>query len=91
MSSDLITFGSCTLQTCSIYESYVNYDPSLVANALCIGIFAILLLIQTYQGYQFKTWTYTIAMCLGLCGELLGYIARVQMHFNPFLPNPFLM
>lgn len=91
MSSDAAPLTNCTLETCSIYESFVNYDPSLFANALYIALFGSFLLIQLYQGYYLKTWTYSIAMCLGLCGEILGYVARVQMHFNPFLPNPFLM
>ncbi|KAF4959803.1 hypothetical protein F66182_18274, partial [Fusarium sp. NRRL 66182] len=26
----------------------------------------------------------------GLVGEIIGYIGRVQMHFNPFPQNPFL-
>jgi hypothetical protein len=91
MSSNSSPVANCTLETCPLSVAYVNYDPSLVANALYVAIFGALFLVQCYQGYYFKTWTYSISMLVGLIGEVIGYVARVQMHFNPFLANPFLM
>jgi len=91
MSTNSSPSSNCTLDTCPLSEAYLNYDPSLAANALYLSIFGLFLAIQCIQGYYFRTWTYTIGMVVGLIGEVVGYIARVQMHFNPFLANPFLM
>jgi hypothetical protein len=91
MSNNSSPAANCTLETCPLSEAYVNYDPSLVANAIYVAVFGAVLVAQCYQAYYFKAWTYSISMILGLSGEVIGYVARIQMHFNPFLANPFLM
>lgn len=81
----------CTLATCPIADATVNYDPSLGGNAFFLAIFGLILVIQAFQGYKYRAWSYTGSMIGGLVLEIVGYLGRVQMHFNPFLSNPFLM
>jgi hypothetical protein len=81
----------CTLDTCPLDLAYVEYIPSLAGNALYLALFAIILLIQGGLGVYYKTWTYMIAMCAGLLLEVLGYAGRIQMHYNPFPEEPFLL
>jgi hypothetical protein len=81
----------CTLSTCSILQAQYTYDPSLSANALLAGIFGLLLFIQLALGIYYRTTGFSIAMSCGLILEIIGYIGRVQMHFNPFIQQPFMM
>ena len=80
----------CTLDTCPLSWAEVDYVPSLAGNLIYVGVFGLALLLQIGLGIYYKTWTYLIAMVGGLVGEIIGYIGRVQMHYNPFLKNPFL-
>jgi hypothetical protein len=81
----------CTLTTCSILQAQYTYDPSLSANAIVTSIFGLLLLIQLALGIYYRTIGFSIAMSCGLILEIIGYIGRVQMHFNPFIQQPFMM
>jgi len=81
----------CTLELCPLEFAQVRYDPTLAGNALYLAIFALLLFIQTFLGIRYRTWGYFGAMVGGLILEIVGYGARVKMHFNPFLSDPFLM
>jgi len=87
---DSVPPGECTNDTCSHDYGFVDYVPNLAANALYVAIFSTLLLVQLYQGYRYKAWSYTVAMVLGLAGEVTGYVGRIYMHNNIFLANPFL-
>lgn len=81
----------CTLQTCSLLQAHYQYLPSLAGNALYAGIFGILLLIQIFLGFRYRTWGFLVGMFGGLVLEVIGYVGRIQMHSNPFIKNPFLM
>jgi hypothetical protein len=81
----------CTLDTCPLILAHVQYDPNLAGNVLYLAIFSIVLAFQVFLGIYYRTWGYMAAMSGGLILEIIGYIARVQMHFNPFTQNPFLM
>jgi len=83
--------GGCTLSTCTLSIASVSYQPSLFGNAFFLVIYGLLFLFQTLQGYRYKTWSFGGAMIAGLVIECVGYVGRVQMHYNPFLANPFLM
>jgi hypothetical protein len=84
--------GGCTLDTCTLSMATVHYDPSLVANSFFLSnILRRHLLIQAIQAWQFRAWSYSMSIMSGLVLEIVGYVGRVQMHFNPFNPNPFLM
>ncbi|OCL07362.1 RTA1-domain-containing protein [Glonium stellatum] len=83
--------SDCTLSTCSIEQAQLLYDPTLTGNALFLGIFSLCLALQLIAGIYYRTWGYLVGMFCGLILEMVGYVGRVQMHFNPFLSNPFMM
>lgn len=81
----------CTLQTCSLLQAHFQYIPTLAGNALYLGIFGLLLAVQVFIGVKHRTWGFLGGMIGGVVLEIIGYVARVQMHYNPFTSNPFLM
>lgn len=81
----------CTLQTCPLAYASVDYVPNLAGNALYLALFSLFLVIQVFLGIRYRTWGYMVGLVGGLVLEIIGYVARVQMHYNPFLSNPFLM
>ncbi|CAH0023260.1 unnamed protein product [Clonostachys rhizophaga] len=52
---------------------------------------ATFFLVQLYFGIRCKTWSYLVAMVLGLVTEGVGYIGRLQLHNDPFNFNYFLV
>ena len=82
---------NCTLATCPLSDAFLDYDPSLGGNAFYIAVFATVLVSQIVQLIRYRTWSYSLCVMFGLVLEIIGYVGRVQMHFNPFLSNPFLM
>ena len=85
------TIDDCTLSLCPIIYAQVHYDPSLAGNALYLAIFGLLLIVHLFFGIRYRTWAFFGSLVGGLLLEIIGYAARVAMHFNPFLSNPFLM
>ena len=49
------------------------------------------MLLQLGLGIRYRTWGFLGGMFGGLVLEIVGYISRIQLHFNPFAKNPFLM
>jgi hypothetical protein len=82
---------NCTIGTCPIHFAEVQYVPTLVGNALFLAIFSLFLVFQAILAFNFRTWSYNFAMACGLILEVIGYVARIQMHENPFKSNPFVM
>jgi len=81
----------CTLKTCPLVLAHVDYIPNLAGNVLYAAIFGLAIITQTFFAIKYRTWGYGVAMFGGLTLEIIGYVARIQMHFNPFSSNPFLM
>jgi hypothetical protein len=81
----------CTLATCPLSYTTTDYDPTLVGNVLYLVLFGTILVAQVTQALRYHTWSFSGAMISGLILEIVGYVGRVQMHFDPFGPNPFLM
>jgi hypothetical protein len=81
----------CTLETCTLAEAEVSYIPSLAGNAFFLAAFLVLLLVHTGLGVRYRTWGVLIGMFCGLVLEVIGYVGRVQMHYNPFKFDPFTM
>ena len=81
----------CTFQTCPLSLANFDYVPTLGGNVLYATIFGMALIAQLFFTIRYKTWGYGVAMFGGLLLEIIGYAARIQMHFNPFTSNPFLM
>lgn len=82
---------SCTLSTCPIDLANLTYVPSLFGNSLLLGIFGLILAFQLFFGIRYRTWGFGIGMFGGVVLEIIGYVARVQMHYNPLTSDPFLM
>jgi hypothetical protein len=81
---------TCTYATCSVEEyGQMNYVPTLAGNALFLGLFGLALLCQCLLGIRYRTWGYLFGMFGGLVLEILGYIGRVQLHYNVFSQNKF--
>ncbi|KAL8718275.1 MAG: hypothetical protein Q9225_004566 [Loekoesia sp. 1 TL-2023] len=81
----------CTLETCPLSIATVDYIPSLGGNAFYLALFSLILVLQLIFGFRWRTWSFAGAMFGGLVLEIIGYVARVQMHDNPFKSDPFLM
>ncbi|KAJ5544521.1 hypothetical protein N7535_007080 [Penicillium sp. DV-2018c] len=80
----------CTLDTCPITEANVYYVPSLAGNVIFVAIFALLLVAQIVLGIRYRTWAYLAGLSGGLVLEVIGYVGRIQMHYNPFRFDPYL-
>ncbi|PYH70661.1 RTA1 domain-containing protein [Aspergillus vadensis CBS 113365] len=80
----------CTLSICSLSDAYVNYIPSLGGNIFYAAVFAVLLIAQLILGIRYRTWGYLTGLFGGLLLEIIGYIGRIQMHYNPFKFTPYL-
>ncbi|KAJ8103397.1 RTA1 like protein-domain-containing protein [Lipomyces tetrasporus] len=81
----------CTLQTCTLAQAHYTYLPSLGGNAFYAGWFGLLIVLQIVLVIRYRIWGYFVAMFGGLVLEILGYVARIQMHFNPFTKSPYSM
>jgi hypothetical protein len=77
----------CNVNVCDLSLAHFNYVPNLAGNALFAAIFGIYIIINLFFGIRHRTWGYMVAMVLGLIGEVIGYIARILLHNNPFDPT----
>jgi hypothetical protein len=77
----------CTTKVCDLSLANFNYIPNLAGNVLYAAVLALYILINLALGIHHKTWGYMVAMCLGLVGEVIGYVARILLHNNPFDPT----
>jgi hypothetical protein len=80
-----------TITTCPLSYATIDYLPSLGGNAFYLAVFDLIFFIQGFQLWRDRTWSFSCSMMSGLVLEVVGYVGRVQMHFDPFGPNPFLM
>lgn len=75
----------CQLGTCDVEKwGYVHYQPSIPGNALFLAIIAFIAICQVALGIHHKTGFMGVSMLLGLATEVLGYVARILLHSNPF-------
>ncbi|KAL4974922.1 RTA1 like protein-domain-containing protein [Aspergillus desertorum] len=81
----------CTLETCPLSLGMVQYLPLLWCQILFMAIFGAAIIPQLGFGIRYKTWTFMVAMVLGLIGEVVGYGGRIMLHDNPFKLDGFLM
>lgn len=80
----------CTPETCCLKQGQLEYIPSLAGNAIYAAFFAIIILPNLWLGIRSKTWSFMTWLVLGLIGELVGYIGRIQLYNNIFDFNAFL-
>ncbi|KAL4939083.1 hypothetical protein BDV06DRAFT_231281 [Aspergillus oleicola] len=81
----------CTLETCSIDDAYIHYQPSIAANSVFIALFGLLLVVQAVLTPVYRMWGFSGSMVVGLVLEVIGYAARVLFHDDPFNFDYFLM
>ncbi|KFY45245.1 hypothetical protein V494_01063 [Pseudogymnoascus sp. VKM F-4513 (FW-928)] len=81
----------CTLDTCSLDDSIFRYQPQLILAIIPLALFGVLTIGHIISGWRYKTWTYTIAILIGLFLELAGYVGRMLAHDNPFLDKYYLL
>lgn len=88
-------YPNCTLRVDCLLTGYVtaqiDYYPSFDGNLLYLALFAIFLIAQIVQGIVWKTWSYSLAIILGLVLECLGYVGRLALSRNPFVFDSFLV
>lgn len=83
----LIPFGpksNCNLDLCPIEYFVYNYRPSFPANLSFIVLYAIVGLIHGYLGFRWKTWGFMSFMIVGCINNIIGYVGRLLLWYNPF-------
>ncbi|OJD32674.1 rta1 domain protein [Diplodia corticola] len=81
----------CTLGTCPLDLAHFTYVPTFAGNLTYLAILGVLLILQIGLSIRFKTWSFLVGMLGGVVLEIVGYVGRLQMHYNPFKFNPFLI
>lgn len=79
-------YQNCTEVTpqCPVSATTYGYYPNLGVNALYLAIFSFLLLLNVVYVLRYRLWTYAFAVSASCLLELLGYVGRVAMHYNPW-------
>ncbi|MCJ1475006.1 hypothetical protein MMC13_003666 [Lambiella insularis] len=76
---------------CPVSASIYGYYPNLGANIFFAILFGTCFVLQTFQGFRYKSYAYAIPIGLGCLAECIGYIGRIIMHSNPFSNTGFEM
>ncbi|KKY23445.1 putative rta1 domain [Phaeomoniella chlamydospora] len=90
-STELCNLDICPLELDGYVLAQIKYIPNLAGNVLYVAIFALLLAAQLFLGIRYRTWGFLVGMFGGGILEVIGYVARIQMHYNPFPDGPFIM
>ena len=80
----LIPYSECTLQNCDLSRSPFDYPPLVSAAVAYLVYFAIFFVAHIFLGIWYKTWSFLAGVFSYLLIFLLGYVAVVKLHFNPF-------
>ncbi|CBF84276.1 hypothetical protein AN2651.2 [Aspergillus nidulans FGSC A4] len=83
--------ADCTLETCPIEDAYIHYQPTIAGNSVYLALFGVLLIAQAILVPVYRTWGFSGSMVAGLVLEVLGYVARILFHDDPFNFDFFLM
>jgi cell shape-determining protein MreD len=83
--------NQCTLETCCLEQSDFLYIPSFGCNLFFTIYFAVAMAPQIWLACTHRTWSFAIAICMGLIIEVVGYAGRLMLHEDPFDGNGFLM
>ncbi|PVI02749.1 RTA1-domain-containing protein [Periconia macrospinosa] len=75
---------------CPLEYAKLQYRPSVVGNVIYMICFFILLGGQAFFGIRTKTYKYCAVVCLGIIGEIVGYIGRLMLYNNPYSMDSFL-
>lgn len=67
----------------------VRCVPSLPGNAAYLALFVVLLIAHLVLGIRYRTWGFLGGVMGGIILEIVGYGARIKMHDNQFVKDPF--
>lgn len=81
----------CKVGTCPEAWQVIEYRPNMAGNVIYMLCFVALLSGQLWFGIRHKTWAYMSTMCLGILGEIAGYVGRIMLNLNPFSMDNFLL
>ncbi|KIX97475.1 uncharacterized protein Z520_06927 [Fonsecaea multimorphosa CBS 102226] len=77
--------ANCTYATCSVQDyGQLRYIPSLAGNAFYLAVFCLACLLQIYLGLRYRTWGFMFGMLGGIGLEIMGYVSRIQLHYDDF-------
>ncbi|KAH8595057.1 RTA1 like protein-domain-containing protein [Bisporella sp. PMI_857] len=76
---------------CPVEDTTYGYYPNLAGNTVFVVVFAICAIAQVILGSIYRLKSYSILVCLGCMGEVVGYIGRIIMHSNPWNTSGFIM
>ncbi|KAK1579449.1 RTA1 like protein [Colletotrichum navitas] len=85
--SNLVTFGpkaNCTLDLCPLEYSLYRYRPNLAVNVLFLALFALAAVVHIGLGIRWRARGFMAFMIAGCLCEIVGYIGRIIMYYNPF-------
>ncbi|KAI0013014.1 RTA1-domain-containing protein [Xylariaceae sp. FL0662B] len=74
---------------CPVEATVLGYYPNLGVNAFLAAGFGACLIGLVVTGVWKKTWGYSAALTAGCILEFVGYVARVQLHTNPWNSSAF--
>lgn len=74
----------CTKATCDATQSIYGYEPDLVATIIFLVVFTASGLAHLWQGFKTRTYFFSIAMAIGCLASVIGYIAKLLLHNDPF-------
>jgi hypothetical protein len=81
----------CKVGKCPEAWQTMEYRPNIAGNVIYMLLLLVLFVGQAFLGIRHKTWKYMAALCLGLLGEMIGYVGRLMLNQNPFIMNNFLV
>ncbi|KAI0176124.1 RTA1-domain-containing protein [Hypoxylon sp. FL1284] len=90
-STGRVSFKSCTEvgPYCPVEATVLGYYPNLGVNAFLAAAFGLCMIGLIVTGIWKRTWGYSAALTAGCILEFAGYIARVQLHENPWNSSAF--
>lgn len=83
--------ADCNLKYCPVEWSVYQYRPSINVNMMFIALYGLLLVAHAYLGVRWRNAWFSTFMMAGCLFEMLGYVGRVQLYYNPWHFPAFLL
>lgn len=74
---------------CPVEATTYGYYPNAGANIFLAIFFGLAGTAHLILGIYHRTWTFLIALGIGAFMEMVGYIGRILMHYNPWSTSAF--